>query len=246
MCPTCPTVGLSAVSPAMNAVAALAPAEPMEPQPLAVVVEQLLDADLSHRQIRACGPPALEQREEVGGARRVRRACRGRRAPRTSARAPTGAAGEGRWPARAPAARTPARRACRRAHRTRPAGAAARTRRAPRFNPLMRPCGIAMPWPRPVEPSFSRAAGSTRSRSRSRPPCAANGAPTASNSRAFVVASRSSRMLLGREQFGDLVHRVPRRDVVASARARGCSAAGVRRRPRRRARAELRRAVLAE
>jgi hypothetical protein len=37
-------------------------------------------------------------------------------------------------------------------------GAASR-RKAPvaSFSPLMRPCGMATPWPRPVEPSFSRA-----------------------------------------------------------------------------------------
>ena len=62
-----------------------------------------------------------------------------------------------------------------------PAGAAARTRRAPRASPLMRPCGMAMPWPRPVEPSFSRAARLAATSPRRSPACARTASPTASN-----------------------------------------------------------------
>ena len=60
--------------------------------------------------------------------------------------------------------------------------------------PRMRPWGIAMPWPRPVEPSFSRASRLSTTIFFDRPRFASNSAPTASNRRAFEPASRSSRI----------------------------------------------------
>ena len=48
MWPTWPTVGFSADVAGQHAVAALAAAQPVQPQPVAVVVEQALDADLAH------------------------------------------------------------------------------------------------------------------------------------------------------------------------------------------------------
>ena len=80
---------------------------------------------------------------------------RNARSLNTSARARTGAADAGRLPAPAPAARTPATRglpsgASNAIGRLQPDEGAARLARGR----LMRPCGIAMPWP---EPGRSRA-----------------------------------------------------------------------------------------
>ncbi len=74
-----------------------------------------------------------------------------------------------------------------------------RRTKAPRasFNPLMRPWGMAMPCPSPVDPSFSRAARLAAIAPASSLPWVANSAPTASNRRAFDGTSRSRTMFEG-------------------------------------------------
>jgi hypothetical protein len=52
-----------------------------------------------------------------------------------------------------------------------------------------------VPWPNPVDPSFSRAARLAATFARARPAFASNNVPISSNSRAFVSASRPSTML---------------------------------------------------
>ena len=64
-----------------------------------------------------------------------------------------------------------------------------------RSSPLMRPCGIAMPWPSPVEPSFSRANRLSNTTARAICAWSSNSWPTCSKRRFLLVASRSSRML---------------------------------------------------
>src|SRR5215472_12035477 len=63
-----------------------------------------------------------------------------------------------------------------------------------RSRPLMRPCGMAMPWPRPVEPSFSRAKRLSNTVALAICSRSSNSCPTCSKSRFLLVASMSSRM----------------------------------------------------
>src|SRR5262245_60618729 len=75
----------------------------------------------------------------------------------------------------------------------------ARRRNAPSasFSPLMRPCGIATPWPRPVEPSFSRANRLSNTTLRPMPSRFSNSRPACSNRRFLLDISRSSAMCAG-------------------------------------------------
>src|SRR5262245_24653064 len=85
----------------------------------------------------------------------------------------------------------------------------ARRRNAPSasFSPLMRPCGIATPWPRPVEPSFSRANRLSNTTLRPMPSRFSNSSPACSNRRFLLDISRSSATCAG---LGSLDTRVMR------------------------------------
>ena len=152
-----------------HAVAALAAAVPVQAQPLAVVVEQLLDADLAHHaRSRRCSRPAprlAEQRE-----RGRRRSPRGASLSRNVAlREHLRELGQqlqvqvGGLLGHEQHEYLRHRLAVGRVEGYRLASGAANAPRAS-LSPLMRPCGIAMPWPSPVEPSFSRAARLRRDR----------------------------------------------------------------------------------
>src|SRR5687767_8365521 len=71
-------------------------------------------------------------------------------------------------------------------------GCASRTK-APSasFSPLMRPCGIATPWPSPVEPSFSRANRLSNTRLLAMPSRFSKSRPACSNRRFLLEAWRS-------------------------------------------------------
>src|SRR5258706_3508815 len=60
------------------------------------------------------------------------------------------------------------------------------------FRPLMRPCGIAMPWPKPVEPNFSRANRLSKTWLRATFWLFSNRRPACSNTRFLLLTSRSS------------------------------------------------------
>ena len=199
MWPTWPTVGFSAASPVSTRLPPCRPPCQCRPRRSALSSKSRCDADLPHRGFgaRAAGvsdgrvAPSVASNSALQSATRrsavapaellAERASR-----RTSARARTGAAGAARSPARARAARRPATPACRPARRT--AIGCFRRTNAPRasFRPLMRPCGIAMPWPRPVEPELLARGEAVDDRRRRRGRRSrANSAPTASNRRAF-------------------------------------------------------------
>ena len=144
--------------------AALAARHPGERQRLAVVVMQPRDVDLQH-------PAAM--RRSAGGARRRRR--RAIIASRSALSVNICASSRedlqvllggllGHEQHEHQAHRVAVGRVER--HRLR---RGARTRPARSFSPLMRPCGIATPWPRPVEPSFSRANRLSNTRLRAMP-----------------------------------------------------------------------------
>src|SRR6185437_14628254 len=65
----------------------------------------------------------------------------------------------------------------------------------------MRPCGIATPCPRPVEPSFSRAARLAATPARARPEPCSNTAPIAVKNCALSATSRSVTMLARGSSF---------------------------------------------
>src|SRR5688500_11839821 len=59
------------------------------------------------------------------------------------------------------------------------------------FRPLMRPCGMATPWPRPVEPRRSRAKRLSNTRLRASACWFSNSRPTCSNRRFLLDTCRS-------------------------------------------------------
>jgi hypothetical protein len=61
------------------------------------------------------------------------------------------------------------------------------------FSPLIRPCGMATPWPRPVEPSRSRANRLSVTVARAIACWFSNSRPACSNARFLLVASTSTR-----------------------------------------------------
>src|SRR4030081_950034 len=63
------------------------------------------------------------------------------------------------------------------------------------FRPLMRPCGIAIPWPRPVEPSFSRANRLSNTTLRAMPCWFSNSNPACSNRRFLLDTWRPTTTL---------------------------------------------------
>ncbi len=159
-----------------HAIAALSAARPSEPEPRPVVVEQSLDADLPRSRLRwswrgcdgARGCPS--SRNPSASCRRLRpRTRRIRRRP--SGRGARGSAlSENIWASSDSSCRC-CSVACSGTSSTNtcatglPSGASngmgdLRRTNAPcaSLSPLIRPWGMAMPCPRPVEPSFSRAA----------------------------------------------------------------------------------------
>ncbi len=176
MWPTWPMVGFSAASPVSTRLPPWRPATQWSPSRawLSAKIRSTLTcrAMLASPVIRPAahctsGRRGIRAHHAAGSHRRTPRALRRHRSgsrgsresalPKTSGRAPRGAAGAVRSRAPARAGRTPARRACR-PERRRGSGDFKRTN-APcaSASPRMRPWGIAMPWPSPVEPSFSRA-----------------------------------------------------------------------------------------
>jgi hypothetical protein len=138
--------------------------------------------------------------------RRRRSAARGRRGRRTSAPVRRGSADAARWPASGTSSTNSRCTGL-------PSGAsnctgAARRRKAPTasFSPLMRPCGIATPWPSPVEPSFSRANRLSNTVLRPMPWLFSNSRPACSKTRFLLLASRPTWTLEGGQELGDQVH----------------------------------------
>src|SRR2546429_720691 len=142
-----------------HAVPTLTTGEPVEPQSRLIFREELFDADLPHRDavVHDGGPCQLEKRrcrleESIALAssslneRSLNMPASSDRSCRCSSVACSGTSSTKTCPTGLPSGasngiglrgRTNAPSAC--------------------VRPLMRPWGIAMPWPRPVEPSFSRA-----------------------------------------------------------------------------------------
>src|SRR4051812_38930751 len=65
------------------------------------------------------------------------------------------------------------------------------------FSPLMRPCGIATPWPRPVEPRRSRANRLSNTTLRATASWFSNSRPACSNRRFLLEICKSSAMCAG-------------------------------------------------
>src|SRR5690606_15113334 len=65
------------------------------------------------------------------------------------------------------------------------------------FNPLMRPWGMATPWPRPVDPRRSRANRLSVISARDRPCRFSNSSPASSKARFLLVASTPTRTWAG-------------------------------------------------
>ena len=220
MWPTWPMVGLQLRLAGQHAVSALAPGDPVESEPRLVVGEDPLDADLPHHagHLVSAPPRSWPRRRLMPRAptdrtpRAIRRRRWGPRGFRGNARFENICASSERScrccsvACSGTGARTPGQPVCRPARRT-GIGDFRRTN-APcaSASPRIRPCGIAIPCPSPVEPSFSRACRLSTTTFFASPRLASNSAPTASNRRAFEPASRSSRMFPAGSNGGDLAH----------------------------------------